>query len=289
MPHPPIRRLLRQDLHPALQLHQSARHLARIEARRDRIAHDPPRTQLHGQVIAQMYGRRFGGRVAVRGVLAEVSDTDPRDGGRDDDAGGVGDGAAFREQRREFLDRVEDGFYVQVHDLAKGGVRVGFEGRTPGGAGVGEEDVDVVGVFRDEGGESLDFGYFGEVSGDGDGFCAGALVGEGVEGCDGFVAGFGFARGDVDLGAAGLHQARRTRVSGGVDESCGIGGVYPLAAWSPSPLLPPVTTATLPVRSKIEPKFSSLTSTSADMMELIEAVLYVGCGGGERSWGVLKA
>ena len=40
---------------------------------------------------------------------------------------------------------------------------------------------------------------------------------------------------------------------------------YPLAAWRPNPLLPPVTTATLPSRLKMLPKSFSWTSTSADM------------------------
>ena len=160
-----------------------------------------------------MDGGRFGDRVAVCCIGAEGADPDPGDGGRDDDAAGVGDGAAFLEEGREFLDGVEDGFHVQVHHFAEGAVRVGLEGRAPGGAGVGEEDVDVVCVLRDEGGEPLDLRYFGEVGGDGDGFCAGSLVGEGIEGCYGFVAGFGFAGRDVDLGAACLHQTRRACVS----------------------------------------------------------------------------
>ena len=42
---------------------------------------------------------------------------------------------------------------------------------------------------------------------------------------------------------------------------------YPEAAWSPNPLEPPVTTATLPSSLKIDGKLLSLTSCSAcDMM-----------------------
>lgn len=53
--------------------------------------------------------------------------------------------------------------------------------------------------FGDFGDQAIDFGDLGGVCGDRDGFCAGAQIGEGVEGCDGFVAGGGFARGDVDF------------------------------------------------------------------------------------------
>lgn len=84
---------------------------------------------------------------------------------------------------------------------------MGVEGLAPGGAGVGEQDVDVVGVLLDLGDEPVDLGHLGAVGGDGDGDCSGAAVGQLVEGCAGLVAGFGFAGGDEDFGTAGLEEA----------------------------------------------------------------------------------
>ncbi len=83
---------------------------------------------------------------------------------------------------------------------------MGFEFLAPGGARVGEEDVDVGGCFGHFGSEALDFGDFGGVGRDGDGGCAGAFVLEGIEGSDCFFAGRGFARGYVDFATAGLEE-----------------------------------------------------------------------------------
>ena len=55
--------------------------------------------------------------------------------------------------------------------------------------------------------QPLDFRELGAICGNGVCFCAGLLVGKCVEGCDGFVAGAGFAAGDEDFGAAGLEEA----------------------------------------------------------------------------------
>lgn len=55
---------------------------------------------------------------------------------------------------------------------------MGVELLAPGGAGVGEQDVDVVGGLGDLGHQPLDLGELGAVGGDGDGFCAGPLVGQ---------------------------------------------------------------------------------------------------------------
>jgi len=52
-----------------------------------------------------------------------------------------------------------------------------------------------------------DAGFFGGVGGDGDGDGVGGFVGERVEGCDCFFAGFGFAGCDEDFGGAGLEEA----------------------------------------------------------------------------------
>jgi hypothetical protein len=45
-----------------------------------------------------------------------------------------------------------------------------------------------------------------------------------------------------------------------------VGLLYPLAAWRPRPLDPPVTTATFPSSEKMLPKSSSWTSSLAEPM-----------------------
>lgn len=119
----------------------------------------------------------------------------------------------------------------------------------------------MIGVLLDLLDQSLDFSSFCEVGGDGDGL---AGAGEGVEGGAGFLAGFSFAGGDEDLGAAGLEEtvvhvlARRCIKRSEM--------MYPEAACRPSPLDPPVTTATFPLREKMLLKSFSLTSASADIL-----------------------
>ena len=63
------------------------------------------------------------------------------------------------------------------------------------------------------------------VRGHGDGPGAGGKVGERVEGLDGRVARGGFARGDVDFGAACLEESGGEGVLGGGFEGGGEGGV----------------------------------------------------------------
>lgn len=53
-PQPLVRRIVRQLLRAALQLHQSVRHLRREEARRDRIAEDSLRAELDCQIASQV-------------------------------------------------------------------------------------------------------------------------------------------------------------------------------------------------------------------------------------------
>jgi hypothetical protein len=62
----------------------------------------------------------------------------------------------------------------------------------------------MVGVLADLGDQSFDLTVLGEICGDGVGLAAG---GEGVQCIDGFLAGFGLARGDEDFGASGLEKA----------------------------------------------------------------------------------
>lgn len=83
---PPIRRLLRQPLRPALQLHQPVGHFRREKARRDGVAQNPLRAQLDGQVAREVQRGGFGRAVGESGVLAQTADADACDGGGDEDA-----------------------------------------------------------------------------------------------------------------------------------------------------------------------------------------------------------
>lgn len=69
----------------------------------------------------------------------------------------------------------------------------------PRSTGIGEEDINMVRCLADLCHEAFDFLDARAVGRDGDGLGTGAFVGERVERCDGFVAGFGFAGGDVDF------------------------------------------------------------------------------------------
>lgn len=77
----------------------------------------------------------------------------------------------------------------------------------PGRARIRKQNVHVVRRLLHLSDQPVQLVHARVVRGDGDGFCAGLLVGEGVEGIDGFVAGGGFAGGDVDLGAACLEES----------------------------------------------------------------------------------
>lgn len=106
--------------------------------------------------------------------------------------------------------------------------------------------------------QPLDLGNICAVSGHGDGLRAGTFVGEGIEGFAGRGAGRGFAGGYVDLGAASLEETVQgiLLVEKGKGEWVKVRGrkKYPDAAWRPRPREPPVTTATLPSREKMEGK-----------------------------------
>jgi hypothetical protein len=189
MTDPQIRRGLRQLLRPALQLHQPAGHLARVEARRDGVAEDVPRAKLDGQVLGQVDDGGLGGRVGVGGVVAEGADADPRHGRGHDDAGGIIDAGVASEQGLELLHGVEDALDVQIHDFLEGRVRVRFESLAPGRARVGEEDVDVVGRPGYLGRQAFDLRHLGRVGRDRDGGRARSFVWEIVERFGCFVAG----------------------------------------------------------------------------------------------------
>ncbi len=107
------------------------------------------------------------------------------------------------------LHTVKHTLHVQIHHLTPHLLRVRVELLAPGGAGIGEQDVDMVGSLAHLVDEPVQLVHARDIGGDGDGPRRGALVGEGVEGVDGLVAGAGLARGDVDFGAAGLEEAVR--------------------------------------------------------------------------------
>lgn len=152
-------------LSAASLLHETVGHLAREEPRAERVDGDVAGAELEGQVAAEVEDGSLGGRVAVGAVAAQGADAEAGDRGGDDDARGVADGAALLQQGRELADGVEDAADVEVHDLGERLVRVLVKGRAPGGAGVGEEDVDVVGVLAHLGEQVLDAGEVRRVGG----------------------------------------------------------------------------------------------------------------------------
>ena len=165
-----------------------------------------PRAQIHRQVLRQVNRRRLGRGVSERRLVAQTTDADARDTGRDDHPAGIAQRGLFLQQRREEPDGGEDALDVQVHDLGEGTVRVGVEFLAPGGACVGEQDVDVVGRLGHLGDQPLDLGDFGAVGGYRDGAGRGVLVGEGIESSAGGLASGGFAGGYVDFEAASLKE-----------------------------------------------------------------------------------
>lgn len=85
-------------------------------------------------------------------------------------------------------------------------VRVGIELLTPGRTGVGEQNVNMVGVLLDLLDQALDLRHLGGVRRDRDGDGTGVAVRERVQRIAGLLARLRFARGDEDLGAAGLEK-----------------------------------------------------------------------------------
>lgn len=77
----------------------------------------------------------------------------------------------------------------------------------PGRSRIREQYIHMIRRLFDLLHQPLDFSDLRTVCRDGDGLCAWALVGKGVEGGAGLIAGGGFAGGDVDFGAAGLEEA----------------------------------------------------------------------------------
>lgn len=134
----------------------------------------------------------------------------------------------------------------------------------------------MVGCLPHFGDELFNLGDFGAVGWDGDGAGVRIRGRQGVESFTGFGAGFGFAGGDVDFGAAGLDEAGEWAgrlVVAFIEDWRGRWGNYPDAAWSPRPLEPPVTTATFPSREKMFLKSSSLTWAAASEAIIAERAM----------------
>ena len=80
--------------------------------------------------------------------------------------------------------------------------------RPPRRARIRQQNVHVVRMFLHLFHQADDFFWLRDVGRDGDGLAGEAvLFAQAVEGVAGFGAGFGFAGGDEDFGAAGLEEA----------------------------------------------------------------------------------
>lgn len=131
--------------------------------------------------------------LAIRALLAERAHAQARDTRRDEHAARVVQRGVLLQQRREDAHRVEDAADVEVHDLGKGLVRVRVKRLAPGGARVGEEDVDAVRVLAHRGQQRVDAVHGGRVGRHGDCLGAGAAAGQGIEHLAGLFAGGGLA------------------------------------------------------------------------------------------------
>ena len=119
------------------------------------------------------------------------------------------------QQGQELLGQEEDALDVGVHHLVPAHLGEGLDGRAPGGAGVVHQDVELVLLLRQPGGEGLDAAHLGQVGRQRD---AGPAIGR-SQSLSGGVADIGLARGDVDLGARGQeargdHLANAARAAG---------------------------------------------------------------------------
>lgn len=95
---------------------------------------------------------------------------------------------------------------IQVHDLGKRIFWVLIEWCAPGCACIGEQDVHMIGVFRDFRYQTLYLALLGQICWNRD--CL-AVARESVQCRDSLLTGLGLARCDEDLGAASLDEAER--------------------------------------------------------------------------------
>ena len=78
------------------------------------------------------------------------------------------------------MNSVENALHVQVHHLGEHLLRVGIELLAPGGTGIGEEDIDVVGRLGNLGHQAIQLLHASAVGWHGDGLSAWPLVGQSV-------------------------------------------------------------------------------------------------------------
>lgn len=186
---------------------EASGHFTWEEAGSNSVDGDVFRAKLDGKVFGKLVNASLGG---VVGISAGDKAGETGDRAGDDDTGGVFRKASLVEKIEEELDGIKDTADVQVEDFLKGVVRELFNGLGPGGAGVGNDNVDFGGeaVLLVDGvelvAEVFGAGSGGNVGGDGVGLALEALgLGNGVELVDGLFAGISFARADVNtLGAA---------------------------------------------------------------------------------------
>lgn len=163
--------------------------------------------KLNSQVLRQVDNRSLRSRVSERSVVTKRSNSDTSDRCSDDNLRWVVLGSLLLEQRCEFTDGVEDSLHIEVHNLGEMLILVLVKWCSPGCAGVGEQDVDVVGGLGDLLHQGTDAGDLGGVGWDGDGLCAWLETWEGVQCGAGLFAGRGFAGGDIDFGGSGLEES----------------------------------------------------------------------------------
>lgn len=97
------------------------------------------------------------------------------------------------------LDCIENTLHVQIHHFGKHLLWVRIELLAPGRACIGEQEINMVGRLANLCNQSVQLGHIRAVSGYRNCLGTGSLVGQGVQCCDGFIAGLLLARGDVHL------------------------------------------------------------------------------------------
>mmetsp|Transcript_21087 Transcript_21087/g.81837 ORF Transcript_21087/g.81837 Transcript_21087/m.81837 type:complete len:357 (+) Transcript_21087:2512-3582(+) len=140
---------------------QALGHLAREEARRQRIDGDAIRAPLAGQGPREVHRRALAG-VVGNGLHRTQVARQAGDGGHIDDAARTardhaGLGHGLREQ--------EEAADVEVHDLVPGLERMLLGRGAPGGAGVVDEDVDAAQALHGLGHHALHILWLGRIGG----------------------------------------------------------------------------------------------------------------------------
>lgn len=141
----------------------------------------------------------LAGRVAVRALLAQSSDTETGDGSGDEHTTRVRGCGVLLQHWRELADGIEDSLDIEIHDLRKRSVGVCVKTLSPRSASVCEKDVDLVSILLDLCDQTLNPSIGGRIGGHRDGYRAGLEVRKGVESLDRLLASCCLAGGDEDL------------------------------------------------------------------------------------------